>query len=68
MTNVIHVEFARNCDLLLFDNCIVVDNVLYEKIGSIDHKYRFFYSTDDYDYVEDPQMIARLDDVFASIQ
>lgn len=41
-----------NCDLLIREDCLIVDNVLYEKINEEDYKYRVFFNTQDYDYVK----------------
>ena len=40
------------------------DNVLYEEINERDHKYRFFFSLDDYDYLEDKRIEIKLDSLF----
>ena len=60
-------DILKNCKLLMKEHCTIINNVVYEKL--YDHpyneKYRFFFSTDDYDYVEDESSIAILDDVFA---
>lgn len=70
-----------HCELLIKENCIVIDDVVYEKLeqhtddqhldnddvdsGEVKSlQYRFFFSTDDYDYVEDEDMIRALDVIF----
>lgn len=60
-------KFIRdNSDLLIKENCLIVDNVLYERLYDhySDERYRFFFSCDDYDYLEDQEMIDRLDILF----
>jgi len=57
-------DILNTSDLLIKSDCKIVDDVLYEKIDE-EHKYRFFFSSDDYDYLEDEEMIARLDKLFA---
>lgn len=58
-------DILDTSDLLIKSDCKIVDDVLYEKIDESEHKYRFFFSSDDYDYLEDEEMIARLDKLFA---
>ena len=48
-----------NSDLLIKSDCMIVDDVLYERLE--ESEYRFFFSCDDYDYLEDEEMIKRLD-------
>lgn len=60
-----------NSDLLIQDDCKIIDDVLYEKCIKDDKLYdetcyRYFITADDYDYVEDKEMIAKLDALFAS--
>ena len=45
------------------NNTCVIDNILYEKLDNdgVTPNYRFFFSSDDYDYLENEEMIARLD-------
>ena len=57
-------HILNNSDLLIQSDCKIVDNILYERCDELEHKYRFFFSTDDYDYLEDEEMIKRLDDLF----
>ena len=44
----------KNCDLLIPNNCIIYEGVLYERLYDehTDHMYRFFFCCDDYDYLE----------------
>ena len=60
-----------NSDLLIKSDCMIVDDVLYEQLGHMEDGseepgYRFFFNTDDYDYLEDATMIARLDSLYAA--
>lgn len=51
----------NNCDLLCRENCVVVDDVVYEYCKDIS-AYRFFFNCDDYDYLEDNnELVAKLD-------
>lgn len=60
-----------NSNLLIKAECMIVDNVLYERLEQHTDedmsslKYRFFFSTDDYDYLEDQSFIDKLDLLFA---
>ena len=60
-------DILSTSELLTPENCKIVGDVLYEKL--YDHpyneKYRFFISDDDYDYVEDADLIAKLDELFS---
>lgn len=40
----------------------VLDSKVYEEINTDEHKYRAIFSSDDYDYVEDEDLISRLDE------
>jgi hypothetical protein len=51
-----------NSDLLIKSDCVILDNVLYERLSQ--SEYRFFFNTDDYDYLVNEQVIARLDTMF----
>lgn len=59
----------NNSDLLIKADCVIIDDVLYEHCR-VDHKlyveecYRYFISVDDYDYVEDTELIKKLDSHF----
>lgn len=62
-----------NSELLIKSDCKIVDGVLYEKLDSdtalymkleFKHNYRFFFNCDDYDYVVDSELEARLDSLF----
>ena len=60
-----------NCDLLIRTDCLVVDDIVYERLVYTNdpdslHRYRFFFNSDDYDYVEDAECIAKLDRLFAA--
>ena len=55
----------NNSSLLIKKDCISYDGVLYERIGK--SQYRFFFSEDDYDYLENTTLIATLDKVFEVI-
>jgi len=61
-------EILDTSDLFESTNCMIVDGVLYEQLVDDGEtpKYRFFFSDDDYDYLENEKMIARLDALFAS--
>lgn len=48
--------------------CCIYDGVLYEMIGEPDHKYRFFFSVDNYDYLENDRLEDILDHIFNRIQ
>lgn len=50
-----------NCDLLIRDNCIIFNDVLYEKL---DNEYRFFFNCHDYDYLENKEVIEQLNSLF----
>jgi hypothetical protein len=59
-----------NCSLLIPEDCKIINGVLYERLGhstmgNEPHGYRFFFSTDDYDYVEDCDMLDMLDEAFS---
>ena len=57
-----------NSDLLIRANCCIINSVLYERLINPDMsnapetKYRFFFSTDDYDYLEDNNSLCDLID------
>jgi hypothetical protein len=51
-----------NSDLLKQGDCMIVDRVLYEKLGK--RKWRFFFDTDDYDYLEDKKTITKLEKLY----
>lgn len=58
-----------NSELLIKSDCRIVDGVLYERLGlsNIGNEptgYRFFFSCDDYDYLENDEMVAKLDVLF----
>lgn len=57
-----------NSELLIPYDCVILDNVLYEKIDNPYYRYRFFYSTDSWDFIDDlpenKQILARLDSIF----
>jgi hypothetical protein len=57
-------HILENSELLIQADCIILDDVLYERLAK--GKYRFFFSTDDYDYLEDEEMISVLDKIFES--
>ena len=46
-------HILKHSDLLIPGNCLIVGGVLYERLYKFKHKYRFFFSVDDYDYVVD---------------
>jgi hypothetical protein len=63
----------EHSDLLIKSNCKIVDDVLYERLSDAHldeffrHNcdiFRFFISTDHYDYVEDDAAVARLHQLF----
>lgn len=76
-----------NSDLLIQQDCKIVEDTLYERCSFDDqlykkeqfancseetyylnddsHVYRVFLHVDDYDYVTDPSMIKKLNDLFA---
>jgi hypothetical protein len=59
-----------NSDLLIKSDCKIVDDVLYENCKQDDKLYceqcyRYFITTDDYDYIEDAETIAKLNELFA---
>ena len=45
-------EILANCTLIKQENCIIVDDVLYEYVEDM-NAYRFFFNDDDYDYLSD---------------
>jgi len=51
-----------NSKLLIKSDCKIVNDVLYEKLGK--SEYRFFFSVDDYDYLENQAMIDKLNILF----
>ena len=58
-------DILNTSDLFIKEECMIVDDVLYERLDdSFEHKYRFFFSDDDYDYLENQEMIDRLDKLF----
>ena len=54
-------EILRDSDLLIKEDCKVYEDLVFEKINQEDHKYRVFIDVDDYDYVEDEELIKKLD-------
>jgi hypothetical protein len=52
------------------ESLVVLDGRVYERIENVNerspeasqHKYRVIFSYDDYDYVEDEELIEKLDD------
>lgn len=63
-------DILAACDLLTKENCVIVNNILYEKLDETNpakHKYRFFFSCDDYDYLEDLEFQEHLDSVFSQM-
>ena len=59
-------------DLLIKENCLIVDDVLYERLEDDDNRnsnenYRFFFECGDYDYLDDQDMIDRLNQMFIMI-
>lgn len=61
-------HILNNCDFLIKANCCIVKGVLYERLINPDMsnvpetKYRFFFSTDDYDYLTDNDSLCDLID------
>ena len=41
---------------------VVLEGKVYERMQNDTHKYRVIFSYDDYDYVEDEELIEKLDD------
>lgn len=68
-------EILRESDLLIQDDCIVYKGVLYERLGKgvfddvlkFEHKYRFFFNSSDYDYLEDDVIEKKLDEMFMQV-
>ena len=68
-------EILNKSELLVKSNCIIVDDVLYERLqdaslneffsGCCD-VFRFFISDDHYDYVEDEHLLEMLAKHFES--
>lgn len=52
----------ENSELLIKENCVILDDILYERLNN--NHYRFFFSVDDYDYLENEQYILRLNSMF----
>jgi hypothetical protein len=50
----------NNSKLLIKNKCVIHNDVLYEKLDDHHHTYRFFFSIDDYDYLENQQVIDEL--------
>ena len=55
-------------DLLIKADCIVIDNIVYERCTENINEYRFYFSADSYDYVDDVDMIAALDTIFKRLK
>ena len=97
MTNIDPKFILDNSDLLIKEDCVIVDSVivdgvivesaLFERckfddlfkredfvntedetyyLNDDSHVYRVFFHTDDYDYVTDPTVIKKLNDIFSS--
>ena len=50
-----------NSTLLIKEDCVIHNNVLYERLGTHEHSYRFFFQCEDYDYlVDNPELVAEL--------
>lgn len=68
-------EILKESDLLIQDDCIVYRGILYERLGKgpfddvlkFECKYRFFFSSDDYDYLEDDVIEKKLDEMFMQV-
>lgn len=77
-----------NSDLLVKEDCVILDNTLYERckfdelfkrdnfvnsdtetyyLNDDSHVYRVFFDTDDYDYVTDPSLIKKLNEIYLAI-
>lgn len=58
----------NNSDLLVKEDCMIVDGVLYERLtdspAKNEENYRFYFSTDDYDYLQSKKMVKILDKLF----
>lgn len=52
----------HNSKLLVKHNCRIINGVLYEKLDS--GEYRFFFSTDDYDYLVDKKSVKKIKKLF----
>jgi hypothetical protein len=51
-----------NSDLLIKADCVIIDDVLYERCEN--NEYRFFFSTDDYDYLENrDDLVKKINDL-----
>ena len=50
-------------EIAIKQNCFTYNNVLYERLYSHYHKYRFFFD-EDYDYVENIKLENKLNEVY----
>lgn len=58
-----------NCELLIKSDCIVVDDIVYEYCRVDNNLYdeeaiRYFVNEDEYDYIEDEEIYAKLRAMF----
>ena len=50
-------------EIAIKQNCFTYNNVLYERLYSHSHKYRFFFD-EDYDYVENTKLENKLNEIY----
>jgi hypothetical protein len=60
MTNAEYI--LKHSKLPVKANCLIIDNILYERINS--RKFRYFIDVDHYDYFEAPNLIFQLERIF----
>lgn len=60
-------HILTHCPFLVPNNCIIHNHILYERLTSSpdpekrNHKYRFFFNSDNYDYLENPELEKKLE-------
>jgi len=69
-------EILEESELLLPSDCIVYKGVVFERLGfglydkelEFEHKYRYFVSSDDYDYLEDIELEEILEELYIDMK
>jgi len=59
-------KILNESELLIRENCIVYNDIVYERLSESTHKYRFFFDVDDYDYLENEELEKVLNELFMS--
>lgn len=58
----------NNCKLLIKENCLLYEGKLYERLTNCHYRYRFFLSTDHYDFLEDQELSDFFDEYDVGIE